>query len=34
MQRSNPKVDKFYKSKAWKKCRNSYMKKQHYICER
>lgn len=34
MQRTNPKVDRFYKSKAWKKCRNAYMQEQHYICER
>lgn len=24
----------FYKSKAWTRCRNAYMKMRHYICER
>ena len=34
MERSNPIVDKFYKSKAWKQCRESYMSSKFYICER
>ena len=34
MQRSNPKVDKFYHSKAWKDTSKAYMNSKFYICER
>ncbi len=34
MQRTNPQVEKFYKSMAWKKCSKSYMNSKCYICER
>lgn len=34
MQRSNPKVDKFYHSKAWKDTSEAYMSSKYYICER
>jgi len=34
MQRTNPKVYKFYQSSAWKKCRDAYMSSKYYICER
>lgn len=28
-----PYAEKFYKSAAWVKCRNAYMKSVHYLCE-
>ena len=34
MQRSNPEVEKFYKTQTWKKIQQAYKKSRHNICER
>ena len=33
LQRSDPQVQRFYKSKAWQRCRESVMARHNWICQ-